>query len=104
MHAEPDDEFERPALEWLFREVGRLVKSLRAGGVPSEQIRSICHDFFGGLAFGLDSEPVNVSGVPYEVRVVMTNSDGRSVTATDFFAFHEMTSSIVDEMLDLELG
>ncbi len=53
------------------------------------------------MAYGLDSEPVDVSGTPYEIGVVMTNPDGRSVTATDFFAFHEMASSIVDEVLDL---
>jgi len=102
VEAEPDDEFERPALEWLFREVARLAKALRDRGVSDEGVRAICHEFFFGLAYGLDEEPLSVSGQNYEVGVTIKSPDGRLLVATDFFAFHEMAGAIVDEVLDLD--
>ncbi|MEM7288191.1 MAG: hypothetical protein AAF480_17720 [Actinomycetota bacterium] len=100
MEVEPDDEFEEPAMGWLFREVTRLAATLRRSGIPEERIRAVCHEYIGGMAYGIDSEPVEVKGVSYEIAVVATDPDGRSVMATDLFLFHETANSIVDQVLD----
>lgn len=87
-------------MQWLFREVKRLATTLRDEGVAEDRVRSACHSFISGLAYGLDTEPIDVHGVRYDIGLIAIGPSGHAITATDRFLLHEMSSSIVDEVLD----
>ena len=93
------DEYEAPALAWLFREVKRLDDCLAEGGViDSEQRRSVCASFFFGMSTSF-AEPIEVRGQRYVAEVAMRKEDD-VLLATDLFDFHEYAVSIVDEVYD----
>ena len=103
MDTERSDEYERPALAWLLREVTRLNSYLMEAGVSGrEQRRAICNDYFFGFGDAGPSDlgaPLDVGGQNYVPAVAFATADERLLLATDMFDFHEYARSIVSEAL-----
>jgi hypothetical protein len=101
MDTERSDEYERPALGWLLREVTRLNSYLMEAGVSGqEQRRAICNNYFFGFGDAGPSDlgaPLDVGGHTYSPAVAFATADERLLLATDMFDFHEYARTIVSE-------
>jgi hypothetical protein len=101
MDTERSDEYERPALEWLLREVNRLNSYLMEAGVGGqEQRRAICNNYFFGFGDAGPSDlgaPLDVGGRSYSPAVAFATDDERLLLATEMFDFHEYALSVVGE-------
>jgi hypothetical protein len=92
------DEYESPALFWLYREIKRLDEVMQAVGLADQAARrEICENFFFGTQDGL-TEPVAAIGAEhFAPKLVLVADDGRHLQAADSFDFHEYAHAIVHE-------
>jgi hypothetical protein len=92
------DEYESPALFWMYREIKRLDEVMKSVGLADQAARrEICESFFFGTQDGL-TEPVAAIDVEHFVpKLVLIADDGRHLQATDSFDFHEYSHAIVHE-------
>ena len=96
------DEYESPALFWLYREIKRLDSTLAAIGVSDRSARrEACENYFFEIQHELTA-PISASGDQYTPLLVMISPHGQWLRATDMFDFHEYASSIVGEFYDTE--
>jgi hypothetical protein len=90
------DDYESPALFWLYREIKRLDRTLASAGIAEEaKRREICEQYFFDIQDGL-SRPVT-AGDAYTPLLVLVAADGSHLRATDMFDFHEYALGIVAE-------
>lgn len=96
------DEYESPALFWLYREIKRLDSTLAAIGVSDRSVRrEACESYFFDIQEGLTA-PVAAGGGEYTPLLLMIGPHGQWLSATDMFDFHEYASAIVGEFYDTE--
>jgi hypothetical protein len=100
MQVTESEDFERPALTWLFREGARLARALDDSDLSSDEARRVVEAFLFGLCAGLDDEPVVVGGSSYRPAIVMMAGDRLLAAEPSTFAWHEYALSIVGEVFD----
>ena len=95
------NDFESPALFWLYREIKRLDESMRAVGLADEEARrNVCEHFFFGIEEGLTTPVKAMDDEDYTPKLVLIGADDRHLQATSMFDFHEYAHAIVAEYFE----
>jgi hypothetical protein len=95
------DDYESPALFWLYREIKRLNETLLAAGVADEaKRREICEEFFFDTQEGLTAPITAGSKGQFTPLLTLIAPDHRHLRATDQFDFHEYAHAIVAEYFE----
>jgi hypothetical protein len=78
---EDSEDYETPALYWLFGEAKRLDESLRRGAIADEATRRvITEDYIFGMGYALDADDERVTtgdGGTFKAVFVLQAEDGR---------------------------
>ena len=92
------DDYESPALFWMYREIKRLNETMLAAQITDEtKRREICEQFFFGTQDGLTTPITAMKNERYTPLLVLVADDDRHLRATDQFDFHEYAHAIVAE-------
>ena len=92
------NEYESPALFWMYREIKRLDEVMQSVGLADQGTRrQICEEFFLGTEDGLTRPIAAVDAEQFTPKLVLIANDGRHLEATDSFDFHEYAHAIVHE-------
>lgn len=92
------DEYESPALFWMYREIKRLDEVMHSIGLADESARrEICENFFFGIQDGLTMPIESIDAEQFTPKLVLITGDGQHLQATDRFDFHEYAHAIVHE-------
>lgn len=95
------NDYESPALFWLYREIKRLDESMRAVGLADEDARrNICERFFFGTEEGLTQPVKTMDDENYTPKLVLIGADDRILHATSMFDFQEYAHAIVAEYFE----
>lgn len=95
------DDYESPALFWLYREIKRLNETLLAAGIADEvKRREICEEFFFDIQDGLTTPISAGSNGQFTPLLTLIGPDQRHLRATDKFDFHEYAHAIVAEYFE----
>lgn len=93
---ESSEDFEEPALDWLFHEVESLRSSLIDGGIVDDEIqRKVCEQYIFGLAGRLDGSEIRDPQAPLPTLGFL--SANQALMADDSFSFHEYALGLVGE-------
>ena len=85
------NDYESPALFWMYREIKRLNETLVAAGMADEDTRrEVCEHFFFGIQEGLTTPVTAMDDQRFTPLLTLIVDDGRYLRATDQFDFHEM--------------
>jgi hypothetical protein len=96
------DEYESPALFWMYREIKRLDEVMKSVGLADQAARrEICESFFFGTQDGLTEPVAAIDAEHFVPKLVLIADDGRHLQATDSFDFHEYAHAIVHEYYEL---
>jgi hypothetical protein len=89
------DEYESPALFWMYREIKRLDEVMHSIGLADQAARR--EIFFFGIQDGLTMPVEAIDAEQFTPKLVLIADDGRHLQATDGFDFHEYAHAIVHE-------
>jgi hypothetical protein len=91
------DEYEAPALDWLFAQVARLKTSLDECGVSDEVVqRAVCETFFFALTVDFDGGSVDAAARP-RPRLSLERDGTILLPADGSFDFHDYALGAVGE-------
>jgi hypothetical protein len=92
------DEYESPALFWMYREIKRLDEVMKSIGLADQAARrEICENFVFGMQDGLTRPIEAIDEQQFTPKLVLIAAEGRHLQATDSFDFHEYAYAIVHE-------
>jgi hypothetical protein len=98
MIVDQSEVFEAPATEWLYREAKRLADTLDQFDVPRDTARKVCEAFMFGLATGLDGDPVEAEGKPWQPTVVLAREETLHLPDPSTFEWHDYALGVVGEV------
>lgn len=91
------DEFEQPALDWLYEEAQNLRDVLVEAGILDEVlVRRVCRNYIFGLGVRLDGDEVQDPEPPRPALGFLMPDGG--LMADDLFSFHEHAIGVVAEV------
>lgn len=92
---ERTEDYEAPALEWMFGQVERLRRALSAAGVADESVqRSVCESFLFDLAMVFDDADATAQPRP---RLAFEHDGTLLLPDDDSFDFHNYAFGVVGE-------
>ena len=98
---EESEDYETPALHWLFSEAKRLDESLRRCGIADEAARrAVTEDYIFGMGYAFDADDEKVTtgdGGTFRAVLVLQAEDGRLLGPANF-GFHEAAIGVVGEV------
>ena len=95
------NDYESPAMFWMYREIKRLNMTLVEIGIADEDTRrEICHSFFFGTQDGLTTPIAGMDWKRFTPLLTLVAEDGRHLRAAEWFDFHECAGAIVTEYYD----